>query len=530
MSSIRTSMTRFVTVARGETRLALAGAPQTARRLLVVGGWATLAISAGVVVGLAAVALPPMGLAGIIGFFAMLLLWVLPDGFEPPDRFIRPLLLVVVFVDLCLPNYYSIVIPGLPWISIRRLFMFLLIFLFALSYSASRKVREKVSGVVRENRIIFACVGGYILFMFLSLLTSIEPLGSINAITSTAMEWYVPFICSIYILRNEKDVETLLRLICWCGIIVTISGVIDYHTGKRIFITIMPGFMYDNMIATSDFAQGMLTGENSLRMGEVRVSGPYGVPLSMAEFEAMVAPFGMVLLFHGNKIFDRIFGAVVVGSCLVGIYVTGSRGGYLAFLTASFMFVALMVIRSRVAQPRALAAPLLAVVSGSGFVLVMYAILFVGRVRNVISGGGEGDSSNDARWTEWAMAWPKIIANPITGHGFGLSGLIVGYRVSEAAVLTVDSYLISLLTETGVPSVIFYFGTSLAAAWFGAKQYLLDRGKGGVWAGGLACSITGYTAYRFFLSQRENQTLFFILVGCVALLHSFYVRGNETRN
>ncbi len=530
MSSIRMSMTRFVALARGETRLALAGAPQIAWRAMVVGAWATLAILMGVVVGFAAVALPPTGLAGIVSVFALFLLWVLPDGFKPPEKLIRRLLLVVVFVDLCIPSYYSVAIPGLPWISIRRMLTFALVTLFALAYSASKPARERISTVIKDNKVIFGFTLFYIFSMFISIPTSIDPFASLNSMSTVALEWYVPFICAVYIFRNENDVEKLIYVVCVCAIIVAVAGVIDYRTGGRIYITIMPGFMYESLMQSSDFAQTLLTGENSMRLGDVRVSGPYGVPLSMAEFEAMVAPLGAVLLFHGNRMGHKIFGAVVIAACFAGIYVTGSRGGYLSFLTANFMFVTMMVVRSRLSQPRGMAPPLLAVVSGAGFAIVLYAIFFVGRVRNVIFGGGEGDSSNDARWAEWAMAWPKIIENPITGHGFGLSGAIVGYRVSPGAPLSVDSYLISLLVETGVPSAIFYFGTALAAIWVGAKQYLFDRGKRSIWAGGFACSITGYAAYRFFLSQRENQTLFLIFIGCVALLHSFYVQANEPKN
>ncbi len=523
MSSIRLSMTRFLAVARGETNLALAGAPRVARRLFGIAGWALLAILSGAIVGFAAVVLPPMGLVGIVAIFALFLLWALPDGFEPPDKFMKWLLLIVVFVHICIPSYYSIAIPGLPWISIRRLFAVILILLFALAYSSSPASRKQISGIINDNKLICTFVLGYLIMMVASIFFARNPFGPLSAMIDVLLEWYVPFICTIYVLRDVEDVEKLLRLLCWCAIITAIVGIIEFKIKKNVYISIMPRFMYDSLVQT-DFGRGLLTGGMSSRNGEVRASGPYSVALSFAEFQAMVSAFGTVFLVHGRSLWDRIFGGTVLVACLGAIFVSGSRGGYLAFLVANFAFVALVVARSRLFQPRSLAAPIFAILGAAGGVVVACAILFIGRLHSLIFGGGAGDMSNQARIEEWNMAWPKILANPVTGHGFGIGGDIIGYRSSPGAPLSVDSFLLSLVVETGVPSVIFFFGTALAAIWVAAKQYLSDRDRGGIWAGGLACSITAYTAYRFFLSQRENQTLFYVLVGCVAILHSFNAR------
>ena len=105
MSSIRTSLTSLFALARGETRLALAGAPQFVWRLLGVAGWASIAIFAGLLIGFAAVALPPMAMAGIVVPFVLFLLWVIPDGFVPPERLIRRLFLIALFADICLNRF-----------------------------------------------------------------------------------------------------------------------------------------------------------------------------------------------------------------------------------------------------------------------------------------------------------------------------------------------------------------------------------------------------------------------------------------
>lgn len=529
MSTIRASITRLFAVARGETRLALTGAPEFAWRLVGVAVWASIAVLAGLIVGFAAVALPPLGLAGIIVPFILFLLWVVPDGFNPPEKLIRRMLLIVLFADICLPTYYSVQFPGSPWISIRRIFTFALIVLFAITFSASRPARQRIFDVIKDNPMIFVGVFGYIFMANISLFTALSTVSSLSALIDTYLEWYVPFFCAMYVLRDVEDVEMMVRFLCWCCIIITLAGVADFMMQKSIYISVMPQFMYDNLIATSDYARSQLQANLSHRMGQVRVNGPYTVSLSFAEGEAMFAPFGAVLLLHGRSLWDRMFGSTVLVASLVGIYVSGSRGGYLSFLVGIFLLGSMMVVRSRLLLPRSLAAPVFAILAGAGFVVTALAIMFVGRIHNLIFASGEGASSTAARFLQWKLAWPKILANPVTGYGLANSGPLIGYRAAPDSPLSVDSFVLSLITETGVPGMIFYFATCFSAVFTGMRQYLVDPGRGGVWAGGLAASIGGYTFYRFALSQRENQTLFFIMIGCVALLNHCYLKERAAR-
>jgi O-antigen ligase len=516
----------FFTVARGETRLALARAPKFAWRLLGVAGWGFFAILAGIIVGYSAVALPPMGLLGIIAIFALVLLWVLPDGFTPPDKLIRQLLFVMACVDLALPSYYAIQIPGLPWISARRLISFILIALFLFAYSTSRESRKRIAAVVSHNRYIFICAGGLLLVILLSIFTSYNPAVSLTGLIEVILEWYIPFIAAIYVIRSDIDVGKLLILVCCCALIVSAMGVLEFIFYKRIYIILMPKFMVDNLAAANPIFASMLT-SIQIRNEQYRAASLFTESLSFAEFEAMVAPLALTFLIHGRRLFDKVFGAVVAVACLAGIFVSGSRGGYLAFLIATATLVTLFVIRSRLFQPRSLAAPIFGVFGASGAVLIVGAIIFVGRIHKMVLGGGATAYSNDSRRIQWQMGWPKIMDNPVTGHGYDLAGDIVGYAPAPGLPPSVDSFLLALLTEAGVPSALFFFGMCFYSVWVGARQYLRDRTLGGALAGGLACSITGFTAYRFYLAQRENMTLLFILVGCTALLHYFYVRANE---
>ena len=127
------------------------------------------------------------------------------------------------------------------------------------------------------------------------------------------------------------------------------------------------------------------------------------------------------------------------------------------------------------------------------------------------------------------MAWPKIFANPVTGYGYLQSGVAIGY-VSPDGTITVDSFLLTLLTETGVPSVVFFFGAAIVAPHISpVGGTFATQAPNGAFGGRLAASIAAFAAYRFFLSQRENMTLFYVMMACAGLLHHFYAQSKRQK-
>jgi O-antigen ligase len=84
---------------------------------------------------------------------------------------------------------------------------------------------------------------------------------------------------------------------------------------------------------------------------------------------------------------------------------------------------------------------------------------------------------------------------------------------------SIDSYVISLLVETGVPGFLFFSGIVLLPIWYGLRGYLADLSESGALQGALACSFIAFTLYRLVLSQRENHMLMFSLLGIVIVLN-----------
>jgi O-antigen ligase len=132
----------------------------------------------------------------------------------------------------------------------------------------------------------------------------------------------------------------------------------------------------------------------------------------------------------------------------------------------------------------------------------------------MVLGGGAEAASTQGRWDQWHAALPVIESNPITGHGFVTGGFDIGSSI--------DSYVISLLLETGVPGLVFFAGIVCLPIWYGARAYLTDLSETGALAGALGCSFIAFFVNRIVLSQRENNGLIFILLGVVIfLIHEY---------
>ena len=504
--------------ARMVARAAIKGLNRRIPTVARIAAWALVAISLGFVIGLAAVVLPPTGAFGIVALAGLVLLWALPELPAVPVRAVQLLFVTVLLVDLCVPGYYGVQLVGLPWITVRRLFTFPLIIVFAISISGSAQVRRQVVRTIESARFVSFCIIGFYISILLSIFTSASPAGSLSGTAEASLTWYVPWLALLFIVGNEADLMKLLRLIGWCAIFVSLGGVLEFVLQHRYFVDIIPKPIFSGMMENSPTFAAMVN-TSPYRNGLYRASSIFANSLSFGEFEAIVAPFGYTFLLHEETTRGRAFGLTIVLSSLVGIFVSGARGAYVALLVSTAAFAALWLIRtSKFDRHRSLAPSIAVVLVSTGLVATILLIMFWGRTHNMVVGGGADQRSTEARYIQWAMALPKIIQNPITGNGFDMGAGVVGFYNPGTEFPTLDSYVISLLVETGVPSLLFFFGAIAAGIWIGVREYLSDSTIKGGLAGGLACALVAFVVYRLVLSQKESHTLLYLFMGALIAL------------
>jgi hypothetical protein len=512
-------LTQFRREALGIATHALRAIPSIAVEARPIAVWALAAIFLGLIVGFSAVILPPAGAFIVPGLAGLGLLWVMPELDIAAEKSIRTLFFIVLVVDLCVPNYYAIAGIGLPWISVRRLATFPLIVTFALAISTSSAARARVSERLGSAKVISICVIGFAVMIGLSFLSSENPSTSLSGAVDASFNWFAPFFLTIYVFRDEDDIELILRVIAWCSIFVSLIGVADFIAQHRLAIDILPKFMVNALMENNPTFQ-TLVNHADFRLGQYRASSIFGNALSFGEFAAMVVPFGYFFLLHGNRQRDRLLGISVVVTGFLALLTANSRGAFLSLIVATPVFVFLWAIRSARFN-RGSMVPIIVLAAGAiASALLFGSVFFWPRIHDKVLGGAAEQASTQARWDEWHLAIPHIIANPVTGHGFDGGATVVGYYNIGSLFPTLDSYIISLLVETGIPGLLFFFGSVIAGILLGARGYVSDPSRRGAISGALACSLVSFAVYRIVLSQRENHTLFFLfLASIVALIH-----------
>ncbi len=360
--------------------------------------------------------------------------------------------------------------------------------------------------------LIFICATGFLAVAALSVLTSISPTESTSALVDAVLSWYVPFFAMIYIVRDNDDLVFLLKIICLCVIFNTGAGVVEFFLKHNFFVQIFPTSMLDALIASNPTLAELLPNAQHFRNGLWRANSTFVTPLSFGEFEIIVIPIDLFFLLHREKLFEKVLGGAVAFGGIIGIFCSGSRGGFVGVMASLAVFVAFYSIRKAVSSKGSLAPAIAGLLGIIGFGCVIGAINLSHGFHDTVLGGAAQASSTNARYIQWAAGAPYIKSNPITGHGFGLGGLIIGLG-------QIDSYVLSLVVETGVPGLVFFLGLLVLPVWYGLRNYLSDMSESGALAGALACSFIGFIMNRLVLSQKENHMLIFSLLAVVIVLN-----------
>jgi O-antigen ligase len=514
--SVLPRLTRYRLAATRARRIVLGQAGSAVRSAPPLIVWASAAVFLGILVGLSAVILPPAGAFTIPSMIFVIVLWAMPDLYSVPRGVVRKLFFVVLVVDLCVPTYYAIAGTGLPWISIRRLVTFPLILAFAIVIAGSSADRARIGERFGAAKAISICAFGFLAMIWLSVVTADAAFASISPAVDAFLTWYVPFFALVFLVRDEGDIDGTIRVVCWCAILITVAGVVEFFFKHNIFIYILPTPILQALLEHDPTFQNLLV--PAMRNGVYRSSSVYATALSFGEFAAMITPMSYYFLFHPRRSYDRIFGWTILITSVAALFAANARGGYLSALAAAPVFAALWVVRKNRSSKASLAAATVAVAGTIGFITLVTSIFTVQRLYNTLIGSSyEAQASAQARIDQWRMALPHIIKNPLTGHGFGNGANVVGY-VTGGGLPTLDSSIVSVLVETGVPGLVFFFGLPVLGILFGAREYMSDASPRGAIAGPLACSLVAFLVNRSVLSQRENQMLLYFLVGSVIIL------------
>lgn len=467
----------------------------------------------GLIYGFLYTLLPPQALVYLllpILILMMIVVWALPETEVAPRRLLAWLLFAYVGVLFLWPNYMAIQLPGLPWISLRRLIAFGATFVFLLCYSLSREFKQQVRDVIVANKWLAIMVAAFTANQFLTMAFSARIFFSINNVLDALFLYTIMFFVALWVLREPARVRKCVTLLIACAVILCFVGFAEFRNQRVLWADHIPSFLRVDEAMLERFLKAYSRDQG------YRTTTTFSVALCFAEFLAIVTPFVIHKIMTTTNVLRIALWLAVDLILLAGINITQSRSGILGWIVAHAVYGCLWAFRRWKDRRADLVAPAVSLLYPLGAMFLFVGMFTIPAIRNRTIGGGSTAYSDNARREQFELLWPKLFENPF-GYGAGSSGVTLGYY-SPGGQLTVDSYIITLLLDYGVIGCLLFFGMLIYATVETVRVAWVSRPGSTDYATPLAAALIVAATIRMVLSQPDNLPLIWILLGMAAAI------------
>lgn len=482
-----------------------------ARRHLVKGLFLACCAILGVLYGFVYAVFPPffmVYLAMPVLLLTLLVIWALPHLPNGPTRLLAGMFFAYALIVPLWPNYIALSLPGLPWISFRRLIIFPMALVFFICVSTSERFRHSF----KDLRALAGEVPRFILALVaIQLITvplSNSPFGSLNSIVDFTFGSIIPFFIGTWYFRDVPRAYRWQAAIVWAALLLCGIGILEWMNQRVIWADHIPSFLAVDELTLQRITQPYF------RDGQYRVTGTFSVALAFAEFLAFATPFVLHRLFASTGLFAKLAWGAADLLLLAVIISTQSRLGIVGWLVGHAFCVCLWSFRRWLFTKGDLLATAVALAFPAGAFLFFVAMFTVPAIKYRTIGGGSTSLSDDAREIQFDMFWPKFFGNPI-GHGAGQSGTELGFRTAEG-LYTVDSYFITIGMDYGVVGIVSFFGALVYAIYALSRTALSRPQAPDEDPVPLAAMLLVALVIRSVLSQTDNLPLIFMGLGMAA--------------
>lgn len=464
-------------------------------------------------------------LAAPLAGLAMVAIWALPDTRTKPIPGIETCLFAFLAALILWPNYIAISLPGIPWITVIRLFGFPLAFLFLVSLSTTSSYRAINANIHRNSLPIWKFIAVLAVMQVITIPLS----GQIATSIQKAAIWQINLTCiffvAAYIFSKPGKAEQWLMMLLACAVVLSGVGILEGREKQVLWAGHIPSFLKVDMESIS----GILTGAVRGATGLYRVKGISSTPLGLAEVIALLMPFVIHLAVGRFKTITRVVAAVTIVALVFVVLSTDSRLGVVGTLLSALLYFAFWCIQRWRRRPHDLFAPAILFTSPIILALGVASTFFVRALQLKVWGGGAQQASNRARGDQIEMGLPMILKNPI-GHGAGQGAETLGY-LGGGGKLTIDNYFLSIGLEYGVVGFIAFYGMFGYAAWHAGRQALSmkeDADREFDLFAPLSIALTTFIVIKSVFSQQENHSIAYAMLGMVVALTYRYrvVTGN----
>lgn len=521
LSTVRrlfTSYVRFVT-APAPPVISPFRAPVAPHRALVRKFWFFAAcIFIGMIYGFTYTAFPPSFLVILalpILILALVVVWALPDQKTAPTRLLTGLVFALLVLVVMWPNYLALSLPGLPWISVRRLFSPLVTFVLLICISVSAKFRAEIGYALRSSKLIYYGMVAFSIMQFVTLAWSKTPLGAMFPVIDHMFIWTGMFFAAAWVFTRPGMVRRYAVTMLVMSLLVSLIGLVEWKNQQILWARHIPSFLQ----VGDDVIERILTPQ--FRDGRYRISSTFGISLTFAEYLAMTTPFLLHFLFRSRSILMLGAWLAVDLALMLVIYLSTARLGMVGWMSAHGFYVLIWAFKRWRSNKADILGPALSIAIPGALALLVVGVNTVDALRNHTIGGGSTAFSDDGRRIQYHMAPPVLARNPF-GYGYGQGGVALGYYAPNG-LLTVDSYMLTVILDYGVLGFVLFYGMMLSAILRGAKLAIEEGDESDSNVGfslAVATSILVFLTSKLVLSQEDNHAIYFLMLGMSCAIQS----------
>lgn len=445
------------------------------------------------------VRLAPFLVIGIVFFIAVLAY----GNKELSEKFRRWWLTGLLVMFSLWPSYMIFKFGQLPAIDGRRLIVGLSILLTFYLIVSRRSIATRLlhpePGPLK--------VGFWIVTVFglLRLASCFQSDATVYSLTRVAWEvfyYYSMFFISALFFQEERYREyfsrTMMAMIVLIGL---------YVVGERILQRNLIAEFAPRSLDFEDLSIAMDQGR--IRDGKFRAQGTFEHPLVMAEFMSASFCFALsVVLWPRSKI-ERAIGLIAIIIAPIAIWFSGTRSGLVA-LAAGFGIVIMLRIFSTQERsgPYARSIRKFAFVTIAGCMVMSLVPLFLSLAEGK---SVEENRSTQVRLYMVKLATPVIYESPLLGTGPGTAGAAAGIRTGSG-VSTLDSHLLALTIESGVPALIFFVLLFLYPVWVTFNKLMSGTLINPRFTAAVAGALVAVLIFRAIMWIPYNMSIVFIMV------------------
>lgn len=440
-----------------------------------------------------------------LAIMALLVVWVLPDRDTAPTGVMTKLLLAFFAVSLAWPDYLALQLPGLPWISFRRLFLAPMVLLLLVCFSTSAQFRREMHETLSAEPLLWKIMLAFVVVQFLSIAGAENPTGVFKNFVNYQLIWTAVFFASVYAFRDARVTAKFFTIFFVACMMVGLIAIIETSNEAVLWKNHVPVFLQVDLETMS----GVM--ESSMRFGKFRAKSIYGQPLPFAEIMAMVTPIVLYFMFTVKAVWKRVGLIVLDLLVLYCLTLPQSRLGIIGYMASHALFILIWAGRVWMRHRFSILGPTITLAYPVLLIGVAGAVMTVPSLRERVMGGSDTATSDQARKMQKRAAQSVILRRPVIGHGAktaaGTLGLTAGTRV------TLDNYYLWIALDYGLTGFMVYYGMFLLAIHRMFMTSIRGIGENNNHALTVMTALTAFILIKSVLSEEDNHSVAFMLLG-----------------